>query len=603
MRLGVRGVLFRCYLARGPVVPYGFKSDLRMVRRASHPLLPGMRQVDMRPRGLSGQERGLGGKPGSKLPSSVLDQTINSLSSKLIQQMLESAAEEGFALLALALGCLACAAVIGVGYGIYEILSALGIVGGGKPKLLDTVQAAQRLAGTNSVALRLLALQFAYLAQNDVPLSSDAPGVQSLISRLVSQAVQGLEQEYGWTREHAAAVVTTYITGQPQAYCGAHCWNVPKQATTAPPPGSGQGSPPPGQGQPSPPISALPLSPQTMASPPSWTGLRNPTPPTAIRCQPGDPGYPDCLSLFPRVPVHVKGAIAGGAAALLAGQPELIPAGAAVGARLAEEAQLGFEGVKDFVAHFYRQPAGGFGQGPQGQEQPQPQYQPTPAYQPAPQPSYVPSGPPPLIPQPATQPAPILDTEKPCLTCQTGTQPRLSELRGQQGDLEQSQLIEQRQEIERLRGLERQPAQLRNIPQELQEKQALLQQVQQEIEQLQRGQQPGGEPSEGPNPPAQPAQPATGQPPAPIFQEQPGQQYQRLEQEAQSIREQEEELYPSVHPQKPEGESPFSPNAVRFCVQCTDQLETHRFLNGEPSECAVIPYPGGGIAPSSAPQA
>lgn len=165
--------------------------------------------------------------------------------------------------------------------------------------------------------------------------------------------------------------------------------------------------------------------------------------------------------------------------------------------------------------------------------------------------------------------APLLDTSKPCPECDG--------LRGQQGQLRQEIQLEQQQEstqlqqqhqqeIEHFHQLEQQPVSQRDIPRELQQKQQLLQEIQNEINSLQSGQ-PIQQPVEGaPAPLLNPEQP-TGQPPLEI---QPGPQQGTQPQQGQP-----EQGQPTPH--------------VQFCVGCASQEDAILFLNGEPSQCSVIP--------------
>ena len=125
---------------------------------------------------------------------------------------------------------------------------------------------------------------------------------------------------------------------------------------------------------------------------------------------------------------------------------------------------------------------------------------------------------------------------------------------------QQQQIQQQQQEIERLKGLERQPPSTRDIPKEIAQKQALLDQIARELSDIQAHQQ-GQQPSTSPLTPSADLPPMFGQETEPASI--PGQQ--------------------SLPPiEKP----------VIFCVGCQSQNDAFRFLNGEPSACSVIPDKG-----------
>jgi hypothetical protein len=488
----------------------------------------------------SAHSGGLGSNPGPiSIPANVLKASLQSLPKQVLTQIAEATAEEAFALLAAAIGCIVCAPFVAIGVGIYELLSAIGVVGPGKPKLGDTVEAAQRLAGTQSVALRILSLQLAYLAQNQVPLSSDAPGVQSMLSGLVHNAVLGLEQEYGWTRQHAAAVVATYLSGTPQPYCGAHCWYVPKAQSGGsssqpppPPPSGSQGS------QPGPP-SAPPSGPGSRFSP--WGIVQAGLGPIGLLRNAGFP-----LSF------QTAGATIGGAYGGVQGAEF----GSTVGEMVDQSSQ--------FVNGYWNSIKSQFGG---GNPSPQPVLNPQPSY-----PGLPPSG---------NQPE--YYELKPCPECGYNPSPQQGqvlssqeeqlnrEISNEQNQLLVQKIVEQQEQIDRLRGLEQQPASSRNIPQELAQKQSLLSQIAQE----QRGIVPqGGMPPTAPQGGTYPA-PDTGYQSQPIEvqpQNPPGQNQQPL----------------FIQKQAEHGQLPSPVGGVQFCIQCSSQEESIKFLNGEPSECSVI---------------
>jgi hypothetical protein len=178
--------------------------------------------------------------------------------------------------------------------------------------------------------------------------------------------------------------------------------------------------------------------------------------------------------------------------------------------------------------------------------------------------------------QPQEQPLPLQQL-------QPQQQPlnQTQQLRAQQQQLQQEIQTEQQQgrgqdiqqiqqQLDQLRQLENQPVESRNIQQELQQKQQLGQQIQQLLN--------------PPPPPQQEIPPGNYVPPPPDYHPVeigPIAQQQPQPQQPQSFIQ-----------KQPTGTQPTVPGpqsgAVKFCVQCTSQSESLKFLNGEPSECSVI---------------
>lgn len=174
-------------------------------------------------------------------------------------------------------------------------------------------------------------------------------------------------------------------------------------------------------------------------------------------------------------------------------------------------------------------------------------------------------------PQPGIQdhgPAPILDQTSDCPSCtprgrlqkqlQEQEQRTLRDIEREQGQLTEEQLSQQSEELSKLEQFETQPANQRDIQKELSQKNQVLQQIRQEQAQL------GGQPAPQPSGPL----PAPGQP-APQLVPESSQAAQR---------EIEQELH-DQHDHTP----------VQFCVGCKSQEDAILFLNGEPSQCSVIP--------------
>lgn len=162
--------------------------------------------------------------------------------------------------------------------------------------------------------------------------------------------------------------------------------------------------------------------------------------------------------------------------------------------------------------------------------------------------------------QPSTEPAPlIIPSKQGCTTCGQDLQ-RLQRQRDevqreikQEETQQREQRIEQQQrEIEQHEQEEQRPLGQRDIQQELQQKRALQSQIEQEIRDLQAGTDQSS------------------------FQgQQTGETAPLVQQPLFTQRE------PVTVPQQQ------VQNPVRFCVACTSQAESLKFLNGEPSECSV----------------
>jgi hypothetical protein len=118
----------------------------------------------------------------------------------------------------------------------------------------------------------------------------------------------------------------------------------------------------------------------------------------------------------------------------------------------------------------------------------------------------------------------------------------------------QQQITQIQQKLDQLQQLETQPVESRDVQQEIQQKNELARQIQN----LQQGLEPT--PQLHLPPPTEPQVP--GQP-LPPLQMQPT---------------------PQLQPQ-PQPQPQLQP--VRFCMDCTSQTESHKFLNGEPSECVI----------------
>jgi hypothetical protein len=213
---------------------------------------------------------------------------------------------------------------------------------------------------------------------------------------------------------------------------------------------------------------------------------------------------------------------------------------------------------------------------------------------------------------PPTRPAPqpgqpqspmtVIDPRE-CQSCNPEQHAEYQRLKAQQGDLQgelqteenqgQAQQDQQRQqEIQKFRQLEQQPADQRNIPQEIQRKMALLEQIGQELGQLQNqldnpttGQvvQPGsGQTPVGSSTPT--SQPGNQSIITPDTSPQPG----SAETTEHEHEDEEQQVFIQQTPKENQGDPS---QAVKFCVGCVTQLEAIKFLNGEPSGCSVMGFP------------
>lgn len=183
---------------------------------------------------------------------------------------------------------------------------------------------------------------------------------------------------------------------------------------------------------------------------------------------------------------------------------------------------------------------------------------------------FPPSPPPPPLPQLERQPAKTLDLTKPCSTC--GEIKQLQRQTSRQIVTEENQGIQSRldditNQLATLQQLETQPAETRNIPDELAQKQAILTQLSQ-LSDIAESQ------SESQN--AEQAQTAGAAQPTPVAGPQAGQ--------VQSLATSGE-----AHAEQQLAESQAQPTQkIQFCVGCTSNEEAVKFLNGEPSECSVV---------------
>lgn len=424
---------------------------------------------------------------------------------------------------------------LGIGLGESLVSEFSGLARGFK-----TQEAIARLVDSKLGPLVQLGFKLNNLFQQGIVLSSSDANSQSLISQALAQASQQL-QVMGYTRQQAFDMITGMLQGKQTFLPGTTLGEIvqtPENPPLAP-------APPPG------PSNNL-FERQGVCPPGSERNAMG-------FCAPRQTTFD--------VVTPAKGAALGAALALGIGQPELLLPAMRAGAQIGELVSIGKNSMDDFVRGFFSQPGG-----------------PPPFTPPGSQP-FTPPGGPPLPPpgQPMQPPeVPILDQSRPCSTCTPPPPEIRARLQSQRDLLRQEISTEQRQQLdkqvgqqskqlEQLRNLESQPLEQRDIPRELEQKQQLLQQIENEL-QGQPQEQPGGPPPGGGAPELQgyhPTQIAPVQPPS-VPQEPPP---------------------PVLTQRQPTGEfpHPLSPQVVKFCVACTSQQESLKFLNGEPSECSVVP--------------
>lgn len=191
------------------------------------------------------------------------------------------------------------------------------------------------------------------------------------------------------------------------------------------------------------------------------------------------------------------------------------------------------------------------------------------------------SQPPPPPPPPLLERPPLIKAQD-CIECQPWR--RLKErtqkdIQTEESQQQQQQMQEIQSQLSQFENLEQQSTQTRDIQKELRDKYNLLSQINSEI--------------------------------ATLEQHQENQQQQVFPQSQQQSQE-----VPLIVPPPPDGgglfhqgepppQLPAPQNPVIFCVSCASTNDALQFLNGEPSQCSVMPGAGGppsALAPSFIPQ-
>lgn len=424
----------------------------------------------------------------------------------------------------------------------FDIASLTGLIPSfsGKPKLLDSVQAIQRLAQSRDPAVQQLAANLAIYVRNGVPLSTSNPQQQAQIRGWIGGAVNTLLSERGLTPTGSNvalldSAIRNVITSE-VANSGFHIDAAANSLglRTAQPLAQqqqqGLSLRPVRSSRPGPQIAQVPQA--QAAQVPS---LPENTPSELKRLFQEARQYlgiAEEIQLATCIALVVTSILTEGATAEAATFCLKKLAIAKV-----------FQGAEQIIANMVRFVESLFRNQPQGQPQGQP--------------------------QPYTTPAPQLQDCPSCTPQGRRLQRQLSQQREQtlrdiqteQGQLAEQQIAQQAQELSQLEQQETQPAQQRDIAKELEQKQKLLQSIETEQQQLT---QVGGQPQE---------------------------QQQLSEGETHTPA-------PHLHPSSAEAaqqeieselQEQHGTQSIQFCVGCKSQEDAILFLNGEPSGCSVIP--------------
>lgn len=500
--------------------------------------------------GLRGPQTG----PGAPLPASKGPE------SEIVPQGVSAAA----AAAAQAIGCLACAAAIEL-YGLANFIAGLF---GGRPKFLDTAQAIARLRASGLWQFQALANNLEVWLRNGVPLSTSDPQLQAQlrgwINGTLTRSGLGLTAQQSLVMDTLLWQVLASETAQSGSMLDRmiQMFQLANREPTAQPPPPRQvpgprrtPSPFQGPGGEVPNPFLPPLSPP-IGQPPPPVGL--PPPPTPLTLQPGPqpfatrPLSDECSN--PGLDVIAR------ARCMLQRIPE-------VGGILDLSRQLPF--TPENIARIGTQIGQTIG-GRFIETQPTPQTLPTSGIH--------------------------IDVTQDCPSCRTVAQQQQQlqrSIRQEVGQQEEKRLTEIQGQIDRLEQLEEQPRETRDITRELEQKQEL----QRELEQLQREerqilQQPGPQPPIGPVPhiEIQPGPQPPGLPP-PSGGIQPSQLVKICEDQCAS-----EKGTPDyehcIDACWQRGGKPLprqAPHHVQFCVGCASTEDAISFLNGEVSQCSVVP--------------
>jgi len=409
----------------------------------------------------------------------------------------------------------------------------------GKPKLLDTQQAITRLLQSGLWQFQALARNLEIWLRNGVPLSTSNPALQAQLRGWIHGALSSL----GLTASQILQLDTILwrVLASETALSGSFLDRIVQAFLLL----NRQQSVPPAAKPP--PVRKTPIG-HGLAVPtvrqPGAPVRRQPVP--VPRPQPVSRPQSDIVGYLETFAAqHPYLQMSGCIALALAGQEALAAAclEELLAAQVGAQAKIILNNARNYLDYLL------------GRQTIQPTSQPVqPTSQPTPQPFEVPT----------------LDQTKPCPECEqgltAGQRAQLQEIRAQQTQLskelqtEQSQqleeqLTEQEQELTNLQQLETQPASTRNITQEIQQKEQIGEQLGQELQELQL-QPPGSQPTQVP----------------------PG-QVPTLE--GNQVAQQIESQIGAIEAAKKVG--------VQFCVGCASSEDAILFLNGEPSQCSVMP--------------
>lgn len=459
----------------------------------------------------------------------------------------------------LALGQIPFTAPLAIGLAISELFGFDPLsVFSGRPKMLDTVQAVARLYQSRDPEVQQLARNLSILVKNGAPLSSGEPRIQAQIRDWIGGAVRTILDRYGLTNNpNAVGQLDTAIRRvlTSEVATGGHTVdNVIAQ------------------------LAQTPRAPMPSLSLPRRTPLRNPATslpaPPAPAAQPPEQGIIAQLESLARThPLLNLGVCLG---LYYSGQEGLFLRciEGLLAAQIEPEVRSIITNTRNYFSRlFNRQPIA---------PPPLPAPQPQPYTAPLPQPYQPP--PPPTDVHPMSELNPQgTDWARPCPACD-----RIARQRGEiqeeiqtetQQDLT-SELDRIQRQIDQLGQLEQRPAESRNITQELAQKRQLLNQ----LDQLQ--QEATGQPAQT-FPRVQPGEP----PPLPQPTGHvelvcpPGTHQCHTDTEC----EQYGDCVPdSVQPAQ-QGGHDDTHEKIQFCVGCNSQEDAILFLNGEPSQCSVIP--------------
>jgi len=509
---------------------------------------------------------------------------------------------------------------VGLGLSIYDSVEYFIHAFAGKPTMLDTVQATQRLSQSSSPAIQQLARNFTILIKNGVPLSTGKQSIQAEIRNWIAGTIQTIGEQLGATLTTAqvnlldksihnviqsqvansGTVVDQTIREVAQQIVAARPASKPapppklKKPSTppaikAPGPPIYVPSPPPGGFVPQllsapvvlPPPKLPPALPPALGSKPVPVGTLPANvsrPITTLPQQQGQQGSSSLLdSLRSFAAQHPYLQLGGCISLAVAGLDNL--AATCLEELLVQQVGSGIEQLTTQAKSYLRS----LGQALRGQPAPMPAPLPAPqgGLLPAPQQGRLPV---PIQPQPYGKGNgqlkqlvnqngyPVLDQHSECTTCgqRFTLQKEIQTQRGQlqhEIDIEQEQDVEQQltqteQEISDLSKLENLPTSQRDIQSELQRKSALQSRLDTLETEL-----------HAPNVPVGPS-PEPGQP-APVLKQD---QQELLAQSRAALKHYETEVQNETI--KP---------AVTFCVGCQTQEDAILFLNGEPSACSVVP--------------